>query len=394
MPDSVRQGISAGYSRSQGVALIMAILITSLVSIAAVAMITQQQLEIRRTQNILHFDQAYAYVLGAEFWAKSALETQDNSPDSDAYPSKKNPYEIIGNPIAEEVKQSGLDIGGINGIITDASASFPLNMLVNDQGAKNESYWNVFEALVTNNLENHEFQNLENLALDWIDKDDAVSSGGAEDNDYLNLALPNRPYRAANRPISSLSELRLMLALSKDPTNIKNDYAALVRPGFNPLNAVSLDDIDKQPLVNALPRSAGANITININTAPSAVLKALVDYIDPNLSNGEKIVSDLVEKRKEEAQKNVEENFIKPIKTEVEKTKPHVTPGQPEPPEKRVYDLKMKRIEELKSMVDIKSEYFYLTAHSQIGDTDVMLISLLHRKDGKVTTVRRGIGVI
>jgi type II secretory pathway component PulK len=46
-------------------------------------------------------------------------------------------------------------------------------------------------------------------------------------------------------------------------------------------------------------------------------------------------------------------------------------------------------------MIDVKSEYFYLTANSQIGDVNVTLISLLHRdKDDKVTTLRRGLGVI
>ena len=391
MPRSNQKIGGANYQRSQGVALIMAILITSLVSIAAVAMITQQQLAVRRTQNILHFDQAYVYVLGAEEWAKNALLVQDKSPEIDAYPSAKHDTDIIGMPIAEEIKQSGLDIGGITGIITDATGSFPLNMLVNDQGEKNESYWKVFEQLVANNLEfNHDFQN---LVLDWIDKDDTVSAGGAEDNDYLNLASPNRPYRAANEPISSVSELRLMLALSEDATNAKNDYAALARPGFNPLNAVSLDDIEKQPLVNALPRGA-TDTTINLNTAPKAVLKALVDYIDTSIS--EQIVNDLVDSRKEEPLLNKDDKFIKVITDKVETTNPHLPAGSPVTPQKIAYDAKIKKIEELKKMVDVKSEYFNLTAHSQIGDTDVTLISLLHRnrEDGKVTTLRRGIGVI
>ena len=381
------------YKRTQGVALIMAILITSLVSIAAVAMITQQQLEIRRTQNILHFDQAYVYVLGAETWARSALVTQDKEPATDAYPSENNVNDIIGKPIAEEIKQSGLDIGGINGIITDASASFPLNMLVDDQGDKNNSYWGVFDALLSSTFENHDFQNLQYLVLDWIDKGDSVSSGGgAEDNDYLNLAAPNRPYRTANRPISSVSELRLVMAMSKDSANIKNDYAALVHPNFNPLNAVSLDDIEKQPLVNALPRSAGEKITININTAPSAVLKALVDYVDPQLANGDQIVSDLVDRRKQSPLTNAKEDFTDVIKSALGPRPPG--PANQLTDQQRRYDQQIERLTALQDMLAVTSEYFYLTAHSKIGDTDVMLISLLHRKDGKVTTVRRGIGVI
>ena len=87
----MRMGSSTNYhtvnkmTRSKGVALITAILITSLVSIAAVAMITRQQLDIRRTQNIIHYDQVYAYLLGAEEWARNSI-IQDSSPDKDYYP--------------------------------------------------------------------------------------------------------------------------------------------------------------------------------------------------------------------------------------------------------------------------------------------------------------------
>lgn len=394
MKSTASNKIYPAYERSQGVALIMAILITSLVSIAAVAMVTQQQLEIRRTQNILHFDQAYIYVLGAEDWAKGFL-SQDTSPNHDYYPVSEDNPDVIGLPIAEEVKQSGLDIGGISGIITDASASFPLNMLVDDNGARNTPYWEVFDHLVANNLES--ISQLHNLVLDWIDKDDNVSLGGAEDTEYLNL--PKNPYRAANNPIASVSEMRLMLALSEDTNNAKNDYAALARPSFNPLNAVSLEAIEQQPLVNALPRGA----KININTAPKAVLRALVDYVD--LTDAETLVKEFDDKRKETPQENTD-GFIKPISDEVEQLRrsiPTRTTGNSRLPsggaantqvQNPVYTRKKAAVEKLKEMVDVKSEYFYLTARSQIGDTDVLLISLLHRKDGRVTTLRRGIGVL
>ncbi|MGD8938239.1 MAG: type II secretion system minor pseudopilin GspK [Gammaproteobacteria bacterium] len=379
--------IPGSHQRSQGVALIMAILITSLVSIAAVAMITQQQLDIRRTQNILHFDQAYIYVLGAEEWAKGFL-AQDESPDYDFYPVSEKDIDVIGLPIAEEIKQSGLDIGGISGIITDASAGFPLNNLVDANGARDDAFWHVFDQLVANTLQfNPEFSN---LVLDWIDKDDNVGTGGAESLDYLNLTAPNRPYRAANQPIASVSELRLMLAMSEDATNAKNDYAALVRPSFNPLNAVSLEAIEQQPLVNALPRGA----KININTAPKAVLKALVDFV--GVPDSEKVINEFDEKRKDQPQKDVNE-FMKPIEDYVKSLMP--PPGnagtRSNTPENNKYKTALQSKDRLKAdMIDVKSEYFYLTARSQIGDTDIMLISLLYRKDGKVKTLRRGLGVI
>jgi general secretion pathway protein K len=387
---------SRQQSSQKGVALIMAILITSLVSIAAVAMLTEQQLDIRRTQNILHFDQAYVYVLGAEEWAKGYL-ANDETLDHDFYPVSEDKIDVIGLPIAEEVKQSGLDIGGISGIITDASAGFPLNNLVDANGERDVDFWHVFDYLVADNLEfNPDFSN---LVLDWIDKDDRVGTGGAEDMDYLNLTTPNRPYRAANHAISSVSELRLMLAMSDDAANAKNDYAALARPTFNPLNAVSLEAIEQQPLVNALPHGA----KININTAPKAVLKALVEYVGAD--DPEEKVNNFEEKRRENPQENINE-FIQPLKDYVETLRSRnsgATNSQGRPTRvggnaqaaNQAYIDANNRLEKLRTdMIDVKSEYFYLTARAQIGDTDIMLISLLQRKDGKVKTLRRGLGVI
>lgn len=382
--------------RSKGVALIMAILITSMVSIAAVAMITQQQLDIRRTQNILHFDQAYVYVLGAEEWAKGFL-LQDTTKEHDFYPVSEKDVDVIGLPIAEEVKQSGMDIGGISGIITDASASFPINNIVKNDGTKEDRYAEVFDYLVSQALASGEdslsqgfSDGVDKLVLDWIDKDDNVSTGGAEDLDYLNL--PKNPYRTPNQSIASVSEMRLMLVLSEDAENAKNVYAALARPRFNPLNAVSLEAIEQQPLVNALPRGA----KININTAPKVVLRALVDYVRLGNTISGQIVSDFDEMRREAPQTSVEE-FKDLIDVEVKATDPRRTGGSTPPensPEMVEFREKSTRANKVKEMIDVKSEYFYLTAQSQIGEVNVLLISLLHRKDDKVTTLRRGIGVI
>jgi type II secretory pathway component PulK len=142
--------------------------------------------------------------------------------------------------------------------------------------------------------------------------------------------------------------------------------------------------------VNALPRGA----KININTAPKAVLKALVDYV--GVQDAEKVINEFDEKRKDQPQKDVNE-FMKPIEDYVESLKP--PPGnagaQSNTPENEKYKIAKQSKDRLKAdMIDVKSEYFYLTAQSQIGDMNIVLISLLHRKDDKVKTLRRGLGVI
>jgi len=86
---------------------------------------------------------------------------------------------------------------------------------------------------------------LANAVLDWIDSDSVASAGGAEDVDYLNL---NPPYRAANRPMASVDELRLIR-------------------GFDAKTVAAL-----LPYVTVLPVATN---DINVNTASPVVLAAL-----------------------------------------------------------------------------------------------------------------------
>ena len=105
--------------------------------------------------------------------------------------------------------------------------------------------------------------------------------------------------------------------------------------------------------------------------------------------DSEKEVNAFDEKRKEQPQDKIDE-FVNPIQDYVNGLK------QKDPQaDNTAFTEANKRLEKLKNdMIDVKSEYFYLTAQSQIGDTVIMLISLMHRKDGKVKTLRRGLGVI
>ena len=57
----------------RGVALVTALLVVSIATVAAVAMANRQQLDTRRTGSLLHNEQAWAYVLGAENWARVVL---------------------------------------------------------------------------------------------------------------------------------------------------------------------------------------------------------------------------------------------------------------------------------------------------------------------------------
>jgi len=216
----------------RGVALVTAILMVALATVAAVAMATRQQLDIRRTGNLLHSEQAWAYVLGAESWARVVLardlrESQRDSLDEDW---------------ATQVPAALVEGGSVAGRLVDLQGRFNINSLVS-QGRAVPAAVDRFKRLLQV-LEISE--TLAEALVDWLDEDiNAGFPDGAEDNAYL---LVQPAYRTANRPMASVSELRLV-------------------QGF------TAEVVDKLlPFVCALPSSSAA---VNVNTAPPEVLRTL-----------------------------------------------------------------------------------------------------------------------
>src|SRR5690606_9440832 len=90
-------------------------------------------------------------------------------------------------------------------------------------------------------------ERLVNALLDWLDPDiNARFPEGAEDDHYLRL---EPPYRAANAPLTHVSELRLV-------AGYEAEVVARLRP-----------------YVTALPQATA----LNVNTAPALLLATLVE---------------------------------------------------------------------------------------------------------------------
>jgi general secretion pathway protein K len=337
---------STNARQQRGVALITAVLIVSLVTVAATAMAARQLLDIRRTENILHSEQAYVYALAAEEWARQVLaHDQDKNVD----------YE--GEDWATLLPPIPVPGGSIQGGIKDATAAFPINDVVDAGGQKREPYRKALQRLIDTVLADSFSPDLANAVLDWVDPDQNVSAGGAEDNDYLNLKVP---YRAANGPIASVSELRLINNLSAD------DYAKLVPHD------------GRAPFINALP----IDTPININTAPKEVIMSLHNKIDEQMAN------DIIKEREDAIKKNqAPYTDVKKFTDEIKDRIFGVNPTD-KAIKKQKNDFKFDA-----SLLSVGSQYFEVTAIANIGRTEVQLHSLLKRDGNTVTTLRRGIGV-
>lgn len=233
----------------RGVALITAMLVVSLATITAVAMTAEQQIFFRRTENILHHQQAYLYLLGAEDWARQFLarDLNDNQIDAltDAWATELPPIPVEG--------------GMIGGVVEDLQGRFNINNLAEAQVQQAEL--DRFTAL----LALYQIPaSLSNAVLDWLDADDqARFPDGAEDIDYMQA---EQAYRAGNGPMSSVSELLKVRGITYEM------YERIA------------------PALVALPTTASA---INVNTAPPLVLRMIVT--DLSEQDAEALASDLAQ---------------------------------------------------------------------------------------------------
>lgn len=225
--------MSGRRERQRGVALITAMLVVALATTAAVAMVSRQQYDIRRTGNLLQAEQAWLYVLGIDDWAGQILrrDREDNGVDH------------AGEEWATILPPIPIDGGQLAGGIAELQGCFNLNDLVRDGATEPgalERFRRLLAALELDPV-------LATVAADWLDADiDPAFPGGAEDESYLQ---GERPYRAANAPFVSVSELRLLQGMDEEI------FAALA------------------PHVCALPSAE----PINVNTATAPVLMSLVD---------------------------------------------------------------------------------------------------------------------
>ncbi|MEO5341907.1 MAG: type II secretion system minor pseudopilin GspK [Gammaproteobacteria bacterium SHHR-1] len=227
-------------------ALIVALLAVALATLSATALISQQQLDIRRTANILTQDQAWEYARGTEDLACLQLQRD----------LQQGPLDHLGEDWAAAPLPLPIDGGEIQYQLHDLSGRFNLNSLVGPAGAEPLALARFQHLLALLELE----PELADALIDWIDPDQEPRPAGAEDDGYLAL---DRPYRTAGQALISPTELRLIR-------------------GFDAEVVKTL-----QPYVTALPEAG----PINVNTAPAAVLASLRP--DLNLQQGE----DLAEQR-------------------------------------------------------------------------------------------------
>jgi len=363
-------------THQRGVALILALLVVAMAALAATAMIERQNIDVRRTANIIHSDQAYLYANAAEVFAKEVLK-HDETLDTD---DRSEPW-------FQPLPPTPVEGGSIGGQLRDLDAEFPINMLVDDKGKIDDTYRHILIRYLTE-LGVGNAEELANNIAEWVDKNDGVDKGGMEDLDYANLP---KPYRTGNTEMVSLSELRLIGGMDEKGVTMARLLGQPLPQDDSLPPPVDLPPPRGEPYFNVVSKAAvkGNRIPINVNTAPYELIMSLNSSIK---AEAVQAVLDHI-KGDEEKGSNPYKNvgkFITDLADAAGLEKKKKPPATKSPYQQFQED--MKKIE-----FSVKSQFFEMTANAEIGDSRLTMKSLLQRvaaQDGSlsVATLRRGLG--
>ncbi|HEY8553649.1 MAG TPA: type II secretion system minor pseudopilin GspK [Burkholderiales bacterium] len=313
-------------ARERGVALVTAVLIVALVAALAASLALGQQVWLRQAQNLTDLAQAEKLRRGALEFAAVMLAR-------DGRDARTSQTDDLTEDWAQPLPPLPVDGGSVLVAVADAQGLFNLNNVAQTApqnppqqggGAAPVNYAAVYRALLGHvGIEPAQIDALTDALIDWIDPDSNVRPAGAEDLDYLSH---DPPYRAANQPLRSVDELRLIKGYTPEIVEKLRPYVVAITPGGGGVQS--------------------AAVPINVNTAPAPVLAALV-----NRPLGE--IQPLVERRARQPFKNADELRA-------------ALGGQAPPP----------------GSYDVKSSYFIVTVETRIGRTQRRTEALLYRPIG------------
>jgi len=221
--------------RQRGVALLAILLVVSIVTALAVGIAHSNMVRLGLADRRLESVQAWQIWQAGVEWSRDILR-EDRRRSTFDYPA-----EFWGRGIKDYPAEGGK----LSGLLIDQHGLFNLNNLVRN-GRDSPADIAIFRRLLAKiGLS----PDLADPLVDWIDSDNVAMPAGAEDSAYATM---NPPYRAANRPLSSIAELYW----------VKGYDAATVQR--------------LRQYVTVLPR----NTTINVNSASKVLLGAVLPDLD------------------------------------------------------------------------------------------------------------------
>jgi general secretion pathway protein K len=326
----------------RGAALIVAMLVFALATALVVAMKSEFERFYQRSANILLEEQAQAYLRGAEELAGMALLA-----DYDQDKTTGLPRDDLQEFWATPPPPYALDEGWMRGALEDLQGRFNLNALAKRvQGGTaaarftpaQEQFIRLLQALGEPPVSEQDAILITESVSDWLDTDSNPSPEGAEDDYY---AAQTPAYRAANRKMSSVSELRAVANMTPEI------YQALL------------------PWVTVWPQEPKL---LNINTAPAMVLRSI---------NADKDLSPLSEGEGESLAEYRDETGFK------DKTDFLANP---------VFEGRRDKMTGIVELLGGQTSYFLLQAEVEVAGRNMRLYSVLDRSNRKISALARASG--
>lgn len=217
---------SAPPPRQRGVALITALLVVALATIAAVAMTSRQHMDIRRTTAVLTHDQAHQLSLAAEAYALRLLGGGED---------RELPWEgCLSPPIPATLEGAEITVW-----LEDLHCRFNLNALGGEDEARHAAFVRLLEEVLQEDPEvDLDPEGLARAVGDWLDPE-------TDDPDYRAM---DPPRLSANRPMLSPSELRLVQGVDNAAWRALAPYVTALPEADTPLRL----EHAPEPVRNAL----------------------------------------------------------------------------------------------------------------------------------------------
>ncbi len=326
-----------------GAALIVALLVFALCTALVVAMELEFNRFDQRQANTLLGGQANAYLRGAEELASLALLA-----DHDADKNRDRPRDDLLEIWAQTPAPYALDEGGwMLGCLRDLQGRFNLNSLAirvaPAEGAPRftaaqAQFIRLLQALEEPQLSEQEAILVTEAVADWLDRDLEPGPDGAEDDFYFAL---EPAYRSANRPMSSVSELRAVANVTPQL------YRAL------------------EPWVSVWPQQAAP---LNIHTAPAMVLRSINadgDLSPLSADEGQALLA----QREAQGFADLEDFLASPV-----------------------FANRQEQMAGIKALLGEETSWFLLAAEVEVADQRMRLYSVLQRSGRQVSAIARASG--
>lgn len=220
---------------TRGAAIVIAMLLAALAATIAATLLWQQQRWAGENERRRDQVQAQVLAMAGVQWARQILfETMRTSTITH-----------LGQPWAYKLPPTPIENGAIGGYIADAQARINIDNLAAAGDAPQPTRSALQRLFTTLGLP----LSLLSAVNDWLDADDQVTAGGAEDAYYQAQSMPGL---AANAPVRRVAELL----------------------------AVRGADLANVARLRTFAEAIDAPAPVNVNTAPPEVLIALIEGLD------------------------------------------------------------------------------------------------------------------